>query len=140
MVTSTFLADMSEFRSNSRIEAFANHLRNLIVFLYPDEYPLKKDDVAAHHFVSAQDGYTRWLARRPPLSSSLRAAKVRADKELAHLTVKRISGTPPSKAWPMKALAEEIRQVFGVFISVADPNRVGDRVCQAVPDQPLGGP
>jgi len=137
VVTSTFVAGTSDFQSNARIEAFANHLRNLIVFLYPDEYALKRYDVAAHHFLSGQDPYTLWLGRRPPLSSSLRAAKARADKELAHLTVQRIAGTPPSKAWPMRALAEELRQLFDVFISAADPNRLGAQARRAVPDQPL---
>ena len=42
VITSTFVAGTSDFQSNARIEAFANHLRNLIVFLYPDEYALNR--------------------------------------------------------------------------------------------------
>src|SRR5206468_8513029 len=35
----------TRFVSNAQAEAFALHLRNLIVFLYPDRFPLKDDDV-----------------------------------------------------------------------------------------------
>jgi hypothetical protein len=116
------------FQKNSRIEAFATHLRNLITFLFPDEYPLKPDDVAAHHFISAPDPLQAWLAARPALSVSLRDAKVRADKELAHLTTRRIAGAPDQKAWPIAALATELASILKIFVTAADPSRLAPEV------------
>lgn len=118
----------SPFRKNARIEVFITHMRNLIAFLYPDSYPLKADDVAAHHFVTAPDPWAAWLAARPALPATLRDAKIRADKELAHLTTLRMAGAPDEKAWRMADLASEVASILSVFIATADPSRLTDDV------------
>jgi len=133
VLMSSSLVPAFDFANNARIEAFANHLRNLVTFLYPDTYPLKQDDVAAHHFLPGADPYSRWLAQRLALSSTLQAAKIRADKEMAHLTNKRIAGTVTEKEWDMVPLAEEIRSLFKTFVRAADPARLGSDVSAAIP-------
>jgi hypothetical protein len=125
------------FLRNACIEAFANHLRNLVAFLYPDVYPVRAHDVAAHHFLAGPSPYASWRRARPPLSAALRKAKARADKELAHLTSKRIAGVRPAKAWAIIPLAQEVRSVLRVFVAEADPNRLGNSVAAAIPQGPL---
>jgi hypothetical protein len=122
----------TQFISNAQAEAFALHLRNLIVFLYPDRFPLKDDDVSAHHFLDSESPYEHWLQHRPVLSSALERAKSRADKELAHLTTARIAGTPPVKRWDPCALLRELNSVLASFATCADPNRLGDRARAAI--------
>jgi hypothetical protein len=125
------------FFSNARVEAFANHLRNLITFLYPGPYPVRKGDVAAHHFLPGPAPYARWCRVRPQLSRTLKRAKERADKELAHLTDKRISGVRAVKAWDFVGLGNEVRDVLQIFLGEADPARLGTAVRAAIPNGAL---
>jgi hypothetical protein len=60
---------------NAVIEVFAIHLRNLIDFLYL-ERPQPTDVVAADFCVTGV-----WEAAKPPITNSLEAARVRANKE-----------------------------------------------------------
>jgi len=76
------------------IEGFVTHLRTLIGFMYPAV--VKSGDVLAEDFVVPAAG---WEEQAPPLSPRLSHARTRAHKEVAHLTVDRISGTPPGKEW-----------------------------------------
>lgn len=126
----------SGFLKNAQVEAFANHLRNLIVFLYPEAYLLKPDDVAAHHFIETQDPYDYWISLRGPITRTLKSAKNRADKEMAHLTLQRRADGDPRKPWNAPALGEEIRKLLREFVRVADPTRLGPRVETAIPQDP----
>lgn len=121
------------FIKNASIEAFVNHFRNLVVFLYPDVYRLSRDDVAAHHFLAHRAPYAHWARIRPPLSRTLKAAKQRADKELAHMTSKRTSGVRPSKAWALVSLGDEISDILHTFVANADPARLGTAVGHQIP-------
>ncbi|NNM34593.1 MAG: hypothetical protein HKO53_16050 [Gemmatimonadetes bacterium] len=82
----------SKFHSNARIEALVLHYRNLVMFLFPDEYAVYGDDVFAPHFVAGSDPWGTWIRARSPLLPDLKSWKTRADKELAHLTIQRQSG------------------------------------------------
>lgn len=124
------------FMINARIEAFANHLRNLIVFLYPDVYPVRPDDVCADHFIAAPDPRAAWTLGREKLSETLKAAKARADKEMAHLTLhRRDEGN--SKEWDLVGLAQELRELLRHFLSIADPARLHASVATEIPEGPL---
>jgi hypothetical protein len=125
---------LMQFFQNARVEAFGNHFRNLVVFLFPDDYPLMADDVAAHHFVTTADPIGRWKDQRGPLSATLRSAKTRADKEMAHLTVRRLARSHPDKPWDVVALGEEIRTLLKAFVAIADPACLSDSVGKAIPD------
>jgi len=111
---------------NALIEAFVIHLRNLIDFLYLDR-PQPNDVVAADFC-----GACIWEAQRPPITSSLDAARVRANKEIAHLTSQRIAGTPPEKAWEPSALAAEIRPLLRLFVTKAASVRLSPNVAAAI--------
>jgi len=110
-------------KHNSLVQSFAIHLRNLISFLYPER--VLHDDVIASHFVSDRN---RWSADLAPLSDSLRRARERANKEVAHLTTQRIAGTPPEKAWEPVPLITELRALMQLFVRHANPARLDPRV------------
>jgi len=99
---------------NVLIQSCVIHLRNLIDFFYVDG---SGDDVTAVDFAPG------WLAVRPQLSAELQRAKVRANKELAHLTLKRIAGSAPGKKWDFDVLRAELRPVIKAFIASIDPSR-----------------
>lgn len=131
---SASVSPTSHFVANARVEAFALHLRNIITFFYPDVYQPWHDDVVAHHFVAADDPYSTWLNTRGPISPALDKAKIRADKELAHLTTHRRPGSGVEKRWKMVPLAKEVFDVLELFVNAADDSRlagsVKDEVCR----------
>jgi hypothetical protein len=111
---------------NAVIEVFAIHLRNLIDFLFL-ERPQSTDVVAADFCATGV-----WESAKPSITSSLEAARVRANKEIAHLTSQRITGAPPEKAWDPRSLAVEIRPLLQLFVSKAEPSRLSPRVAAAI--------
>lgn len=115
----------SWFLKMARIEAFVTHYRNVVVFLFPDTHAVKSDDVCAHHFVSGSDPLGSWLSARGSFSPKLKAAKARADKELAHLTTGRKAGVSKDKAWPVDDLTGELATVLETFVATADPASLG---------------
>lgn len=92
-IRASAIHDVASCIANAVTEAFALHVRNLIEFLYPDAWgrPSRATDVLAHYFISSFDA---WTKARPPLSPTLERAKIRADKEMAHLTTQRAPGIP----------------------------------------------
>lgn len=112
--------------NNALIEVFAIHLRNLIDFLYLVR-PQQTDVVAADFCATDV-----WEAVKPRISISLEAARVRANKEVAHLTSRRIAGTPPGKEWDPRALAAEIRLLLQLFVAKAEATRLSPDVAAAI--------
>lgn len=91
---------------NGLVEVFTIHLRNLIDFLFL-ENP-QPTDVVASDYCAAGD----W---NPAITPSLSAARVRANKEIAHLTTARIAGMKPQKNWEPLSLAGELKSHLKVF-------------------------
>lgn len=110
----------------TRIEAFAVHLRNVIDFLFIDD-PEPSDVVAADFFDPKV-----WRGMRPKLSTTLKAARVRANKEIAHLTTRRITGTPPEKAWDFAGLAGELRPLMRLVVGNASATRLSPEVAAVI--------
>jgi hypothetical protein len=105
--------------SNALIEDFVIHLRNVIDFLYPKS-PKDTDVVAADFCPSGG-----W---QPTISGTLDDVRVRANKELAHLTTARIPGNRQSKGWDFTGLSTEILPVMHLFVSKALPARLSPEV------------
>jgi hypothetical protein len=55
-----------QFLKNARVEMFANHLRNIVTFLYPEQYRLEQDDVIATDFFASEQSAMAWQERRVP--------------------------------------------------------------------------
>jgi hypothetical protein len=113
--------------NNVLIESFVVHLRNVIEFFY--DLDPRPTDVVAADFLSP----SRWEALRPEISDSLRRARTRANKEIAHLTTDRISGNPPNKGWDFQELAKEIEKLVRCFAAEASPSRLSHKVADVLP-------
>jgi hypothetical protein len=100
------------------LESCAVHTRNVIDFLYPNR--VQPTDVVAADFFDPGT----WDATRPPLSESLRAARTRANKEIAHLTTARLTGAPPEKGWNFPELAAELLPIMRLMAHEAMSSRV----------------
>jgi hypothetical protein len=111
---------------NVLIEAFAVHLRNVIDFLYIDSP--QATDVIAADFLNPGE----WSRLRPAMSPHLSRARVRANKEIAHLTTERLAGSPPEKAWDFSAMLSDVAPLLRLFIESALPSRLAPGLAQDV--------
>lgn len=109
---------MSQALRNALIESFAIHLRNLIDFFYPGQ--IQADDVVASEFL---DDPGEW-PKLSFISTRLSSARIRAHKEVSHLTRKRIAGAPPEKGWDVAELMGEIKGTLTHFIATASAKKL----------------
>jgi hypothetical protein len=96
--------------SNALIESYALHVRNLLHFVYPGKHKDDDDVLAADFF---DDGC--WAGKEPQRPEKSDAAKVAANKQVMHLTYKRLQVSPEFKKWSF-ALGEEILRVMQSFL------------------------
>jgi hypothetical protein len=118
--------DQARIINNSLVEAFGIHVRNVVDFLYIDN-PRPSDVVATDFFSQGQ-----WQALRPVITQNLENARTRANKELAHLTTDRISGTNPTKDWAFADLANEVRTIVQLFARNAQSSALSANVAMAI--------
>lgn len=100
---------------NALLESFGIHVRNLIDFLYIENPG--SDDVCASDFFSCKED---WFKIRPGLTSLLEKAKKRANKELSHLTYKRINVTAEEKKWYFVKIFQDLLNAFNIFVENVD--------------------
>jgi hypothetical protein len=98
--------------NNALVESFAIHVRNLVDFLWPEKP--KNDHVIALDFFSDKN---KWPDIRPEISNLLKKSRIRAHKEIAHLSYDRINVTKREKAWQTIEIANEIENAFKIFYS-----------------------
>jgi hypothetical protein len=101
------------------IESFVIHLRNLIEFFYTPTGSERDDDVIAADFCPGWNEST---------SATLKEAKMRANKELSHLTLGRKKACDPTKPWDIRGLFNEVRSVALRFACEASPTRLSREV------------
>jgi hypothetical protein len=95
---------------NALLESFVIHLRALSDFLYAD--PKNQDDVLAGDFFSPGE----WLKLRPAEPGLLKKARMRANKEVAHLTYVRLNVATENKPWMFAEIAHAIHSVMCIFL------------------------
>lgn len=98
------------------VESYAIHLRNLITFLYPSSF-LRDTDVCAKDFFIEEK---TWKEIRPQLSETLENARIRANKEVGHLTTSRKNGTDKDKEWDVENLTNELTPLIHLYCKSAD--------------------
>jgi hypothetical protein len=106
--------------ANALLESFVVHVRALMDFLYNDDP--RPDDVIAEDYFGNAD---QWRKLRPVISESLKHAKRRAGKEVAHLTYARLDVTPETKPWRFVDIANEIAAVLNIFLENVPKSKLG---------------
>jgi hypothetical protein len=126
--------DAPDALDSVQTELLATHLRNLIEFLYPDEYQAEENSVSAHHFLApSPEVWEDWVkTKRPGLATALRDAKKRANEEMAHLTTGRKSDGDVLKDWNPRLLIPCLQEVLAVFERDADLERLGPEARAAI--------
>lgn len=107
--------------NNALLEAFLLHTRNLIEFFFP-ERPRPTDVIAADFCLQ-----NAWEPTAPSLIEEWR---FRANKEINHITSRRISGISREKAWNFYAITVELEILVNRFREVALKERLSSEVFQ----------
>lgn len=106
----------------SSIESFVLHLRNLLEFFEP-HFP-QNDDVIATDFLASS---TELLCP----SKKLKDARIRANKEISHLTAGRQFGSPKTKEWSCDLL-NDLSITLCDFTDKADHNRLAPETIHVI--------
>ncbi|MFH1565395.1 MAG: hypothetical protein ABIC82_06205 [bacterium] len=109
--------ELCQFRKNLLIESLATHTRVLIDFFYCDNKKFPDDDIIAQDLLP--DNIV-WKEIRPQeLPQILKDAKVKADKQLAHLTLSRLRlERENKKGWDYKQINQEMNKIIECFNNV----------------------
>lgn len=100
------------FWNNLLIESLALHTRILIDFFYCDDKD-HDDDVIAQDLLPS---HISWTALRPQLPEVLGQAKIKANKQLAHLSATRIMlERQGQKGWRVLDIFNEINKIIECF-------------------------
>jgi len=123
--------DVSLVMKNALIESWMVHLRDLVEFLYP-AVPKQGDVIATDFF----DSRAEWERIRPSQSESLKKARKRANKELAHLTTGRKGPGDREKGWAFHDLTSELVDVLRTFGEKASEAKLHQKVRDALAISP----
>jgi hypothetical protein len=96
------------------LEAFAMHSRNLIDFLYLKRHYKtdRKNDIVVEDYIAVSILDSHLL----PITALLKDAKIKADKQIAHLASERLGYDMFATSW---FYTEIIRDIFQAFNSIA---------------------
>jgi hypothetical protein len=108
---------------NSLLESFGVHFRALLDFFYLDHS--NDDDILAVQFFDSPDD---WKEVRPNLTKmKIKSMKTRVNKEIAHLTYKRLSVSSISEEWPILEFKSHIMSARDAFDSHVDHSLLSER-------------
>ncbi|HXY25582.1 MAG TPA: hypothetical protein VEI73_13080 [Candidatus Acidoferrum sp.] len=107
------------FLLSALLESFAIHLRNLIEFFYTEPNNARNDDLVAGEFFDSPNAWNPGT-----MSTSLKDARERANKEISHITYKRKEAIDPTKPWPVAALFKEVQAVAVKFAASASSKKL----------------
>lgn len=113
--------------NNGLLTTFAAHARNVIGFLYSHSQGKDyKTDIVIEDYVDKST-----VAKAlPPISPLLREAQTKADKQAAHLTMKRIEYEKAGKGWEFAEIVEDLQQAFASIAPHIPSSRITDGLRQ----------
>ncbi len=121
---------------NGLLNTFAIHARNLTLFLYPGD---KKDrhpsDVVIENYINQSD-----LNSIPSISPLLQKVKIKANKQVAHLTTNRIQYELKDKPWNFIQISEEIMRIFSNIVPFIFRDKITEEFRTLLSEEKLGSP
>jgi hypothetical protein len=112
-----------EWLRNAYVESWVVHFRNILDFFYPPSSVSPEDVVAVDYFDNAHD----FLSLLPELPPILASGRKRANREIAHLSYKRIGITQEEKEWHFAAVTSELDQLMSSFLRKVAKTKLGPR-------------
>ena len=105
------------------IESFAIHVRALYHFFYDKKG--QPDDINAYNYFINDPNC--WTNSRPPITEVLLNVKVKADKEIAHISFCRLDITPEEKRWVIMPIYNDLILVIDKFKEKVPKELLGER-------------
>ena len=104
---------------NALLEAFVLHSSVILDFFYKPA--VKPDDARAVHYVRDPDAFKQAL---PPFEQKFGGFTRRRNKEVVHLSYRRLYVRPEEKRWGSPKITKDIRRIVDLFLDHADPVRL----------------
>ncbi len=104
---------------NALLESFVIHASNILDFFYkPASQP---DDAKAIHYVR---NVKKWNEALPSYAKYFRKFNRKRNKEVTHLTYKRLDVKPHEKKWGSPEITKQIQHIVDCFLTQADPEHL----------------
>jgi len=100
---------------NSLLESFVIHASIILDFFYKP--PIKADDAIAVHFMKDK---RKWKSALPPFDKYFRKFGRKRNREVVHLSYKRLDLKPHQKKWYSYIMVEQIKKIVDIFLEEAD--------------------
>ena len=108
---------------NALLESFVIHASIILDFFYlPQE---SGDDARAVHYVKDQK---KWKTALPLKQKQFSIFHQKRNKEVVHLSYKRLEVHPGQKRWYTSQIVKKIRKVVNIFLDHADPDCLDPRL------------
>ena len=115
---------------NALLESFVLHTSVMLDFFYR---PAKEfDDARALHYVRDVKAWKEFL---PVFNTKFGDFTRKRNKEVMHLTFKRLKVEPQEKQWGVRKLTKEIKKLMDAFLEQADPERLHPRIYELKSDR-----
>jgi hypothetical protein len=111
----------NQYLFNTCLESFVVHASNILDFFYKPL--LQPDDAKAIHFMDEEQA-EQWQALLPSYSHHFKRFNRKRNKEVMHLSYKRLEVKPQEKPWGVKGIAEHIEELVNQFLRLANPTYI----------------
>jgi hypothetical protein len=103
---------------NTCLESFVIHASNILDFFYKP--PLQPDDAKAVHFMDKEQ-VEAWKALLPSYAHHFKRFNRKRNKEVMHLSYKRLEVKPQEKSWGVENITGHIKELVNQFLRLANP-------------------
>ena len=104
---------------NALLESFVLHASVILDFFYKP--PVKPDDARAVHYVRDADAFQKAL---PSFEQKFGGFTRKRNKEVVHLSYRRLYVRPEEKRWGAEKITKDIRRIVDIFLDHADPKKL----------------
>lgn len=108
---------------NALIESFVIHTTILLEFFYKPQ--IKPDDAKAVHYVKDRK---KWKEAIPSFDKYFRKFSRKRNRELVHLSYKRLDVKPDEKIWYPDKTTIHIKRLVNTFLKLADPELIDPKL------------
>ncbi len=110
---------------NALLESFVVHASIILDFFYKPQ--VKPDDAKAIHYL---DSVGEWNALLPSYAKYFRRFNTKRNKEVIHLSYKRLDVKPEQKYWRVVETTSHIQKLFDKFLDLANPALIDPAIYQ----------
>lgn len=111
------------YHYNALLESFVVHASVILDFFYKPGH--KIDDAKAIHYI---DDIQQWNKILPSYAKHFRRFNMKRNKEVIHLSYKRLEVKPEHKNWGIVNLRNHISQLVDEFLRIANPEYLDPQI------------